>query len=594
MSSTRHNQTVAHNTVKVQPGKVASLVSEWINDDIGYNPRRVHTDEERNKAPSTTQIKEICRHDMLSVWDYLISNVHNSKNVDHMKKNLQINGKTIHDQIQKQREARNELIQRRQDVKARIQQIREELLPKLEHQIDQARTNLINDQQENNVQVDSFDFADKQAYILKAYEKKCRYNNFILEGYNNQVLKEIQLFSQKQDVQQRVQDILNEYNKVNTAKDLVPIDLTSNAPLLLKSIISIKKSKVEEGRRDAYSTENEVKHPKLSTLLHRMAQEHIDNFIETEKLLNESNKMEKQLDKLKNFWHERDGSIFSTVQLDQLYELIDKEMIFVADCAARNILESHNQEVTTLIEELKKYRDGLSSRFSTKSELEKQIKQKETVYEGMCHTHSQIHNDMTSLIHGSAQVVENHIKPFKDSLVLKVGSTKNLFYKELKLFEDQPLVCSYVDEQNIRHKDKHMLVNASQPKNEKFSCFREVASELNHALYKTPESLYDKVHQITRDTLSIESSEMRLKNALDSSVRINANLDQGPEVVADIVNNCDKLDTEKHQVWLPVCKEILSECQITDHESEMVLLLKEESFSVPANNIDWTLLNKNV
>jgi hypothetical protein len=73
---------------KVQPGKLAQSVHDWLVNDIKYKPHQRHTEDAFSKVPTPNQIKEICRHDMIHVWNFLIENVHDAKLVDHAKKNL--------------------------------------------------------------------------------------------------------------------------------------------------------------------------------------------------------------------------------------------------------------------------------------------------------------------------------------------------------------------------------------------------------------------------------------------------------------------------------------------------------------------------
>lgn len=62
-----------------QPGKLSQLIEEW-------SKRELHLTE----IPQTFFIREVCRGNMIPIWKFLITYVHDPKTVDHVKKNLML------------------------------------------------------------------------------------------------------------------------------------------------------------------------------------------------------------------------------------------------------------------------------------------------------------------------------------------------------------------------------------------------------------------------------------------------------------------------------------------------------------------------
>jgi hypothetical protein len=340
---------------------------------------------------------------------------------------------------------------------------------------------------------------------------------------------------------------------------------------------------------------NQTKLPTVKQMLDDRRKEHIDQFIQTEKTLNEAFLVKQQLKEIQTAWQNRDKQTLNRDpnlkgRLSKMYALIEKEMEFVATCAAREVLETRVEELTRIRDQRSVIMGTLTAKKQQIQKLDSAIEHRQRLIETLSYDNSETRRNILRQKNDTLDAIEKYIAHYRDTIPIKVSFVQGFYERELALFNKANFASLlHTQVQDTRVQDRWLSINGFKIADE----LREAANVLQYPTYKTTESFVSHISQLQRERLSSESSRRRVQDAMTYASNSPALKQCSVERVEKIAEACKQLEKEQHEVWLPACQATVRECQQGVEECERVRRLGDDWFTLPANNIDWEGLVQN-
>jgi hypothetical protein len=337
-------------------------------------------------------------------------------------------------------------------------------------------------------------------------------------------------------------------------------------------------------------------------MLEERRKEHIDQFIQTEKTLNEAFLLKQQLKELQLSWQQRDRQMLANDpnlkdRLHKMYELIEKEMEFVASCAARDALEARVEELTQLRDQRSTIMNTLSAKTQQILQLDESIQHRERMIETLSYGNSETRRNIIKQRNDTLDAIDTHVAHYRESIPIKISFFQGCFGRELNSFFGTDWnTFLHVDDLNGRRiQERRLTMNAFDDRNDakEMQELRRTATLLRYPMYKTPESFVVHVSQIRHEALAAEASRRRLQEALAQASELEALHEYNHERVSNIVSACKELEQQQYDSWLPSCQRTIQDCEQALIECDQVKRLGDDWFTSPANSIPWEYLVQN-
>ncbi|CAG8490861.1 8737_t:CDS:10 [Paraglomus brasilianum] len=425
---------------ELDPGILSEAVVKWLKEELGHRPGRTSlvTEDVSENELTKEVIQKVCKKEFIPIFRFLVDNVKSSKEVARIRQQ-QVAGASVKNssvrgpKLEKKSKKINARIvveeKQTETLIAKIDEVESEIR-KLRFEIDDKRNKLYMKRAYHAVCEDIIETTKKHEKIVN----ESKGNTAVSEDIKLKLGTETSTMLEVKEICEKIKLFVHNmisndgYNNEKIIANIrMPVDdLVKRIPstVILKSISNVMKSTTHDLKiqSDEYvqrfkETGNEDAH-EIQRLLHQSQLNHVDRFVETEKILNEmsgiEDKIEMKLRKIGNLV--QSGYSHAPSLSNQIMLAIKSKAETEAAQASFNKLQNHAELLKSQCAAIGPRNDELNGLIDLVTALDRTLKEKKTAIQSLIKFNSSIRSNLVVKINETINFVEDTLIPFSSTI----------------------------------------------------------------------------------------------------------------------------------------------------------------------------------